>query len=323
MIKCPKCGYENSDGAVYCMSCAQKLDAEPSTFSSPPDTPQKSPGSVSFQTVGFGTRLGAYFIDGIVLMFFTIALVLFSLILGEILRLIITVLLLLVAPVYYIGMWKYCGGATLGKKLLGIKIVRTDNSPLTIGRAILRYAGYFVSSLIFNLGYFWVIWDGQNQGWHDKMADTLVVRIPGFKPAHSIAARVILAFFILSFLSIGVLGFMFASHLSKPALKRGFKSIFISNPITTRKDKTKASFKMPSFLRKNSQPKISRYKSNQKGKINGILYSQKDSSVMIDSKIYYNGDYVYGGEIMDISPDKITIRFMGGKKTYGVGSVIK
>ena len=37
--------------------------------------------------------------------------------------------------------------------------------------------GKFISGLVLNLGYLWVIWDGQKQGWHDKIADTYVVRV--------------------------------------------------------------------------------------------------------------------------------------------------
>lgn len=68
-------------------------------------------------------------------------------------------------------------GATPGKMLLGLKVLdaKTGNL-LTIGQALLRYAGYILSSLIFCLGYIWVGFDKKKQGWHDKMAKTVVVR---------------------------------------------------------------------------------------------------------------------------------------------------
>ncbi len=312
MVKCPKCEYENSDGAVYCMSCAQRLDGKSfnSVFS-----------RTSSQTIGFGTRLAAYFIDVIVLTLGTMVLSIFGLIVIP--KLIAGLILWSIGPVYYISMWAYCDGATLGKKLLGIKIVRTDNSPLTIGRAILRYIGYFVSSFLFCLGYFWVIWDRQNQGWHDKMADTLVVQSPGFKRAHTIAARLILAFLILGFLTIGTLGFMFASQLSKFAAKGEFpKNTFVDKVIKAQKEKINIPLKMPSFSIEDLKQKSKKYKTGWKGKIDGIVYSQKDSSVMIDKKIYHAGDYVCGGTIVDISPNKITMRFGSKEKSYGVGSMI-
>ncbi|ANB90811.1 hypothetical protein MOVS_01010 [Moraxella ovis] len=68
-------------------------------------------------------------------------------------------------------------GATPGKMLLGLKVLdaKTGNL-LTLGQALLRYVGYILSSLIFCLGYIWVGFDKKKQGWHDKMAKTVVVR---------------------------------------------------------------------------------------------------------------------------------------------------
>jgi uncharacterized RDD family membrane protein YckC len=66
---------------------------------------------------------------------------------------------------------------TPGKMALRLKIVdaRTGNK-LTTGQAIGRYFGYIVSFLPFALGVIWVGIDKQKQGWHDKLAGTVVVR---------------------------------------------------------------------------------------------------------------------------------------------------
>jgi uncharacterized RDD family membrane protein YckC len=66
---------------------------------------------------------------------------------------------------------------TPGKLVLGLRIVdaETGGTP-TIGRLVLRYVGYLVSALPLGLGYLWVLWDPRRQGWHDKMAGTLVIR---------------------------------------------------------------------------------------------------------------------------------------------------
>ena len=40
---------------------------------------------------------------------------------------------------------------------------------------IVRYLGYFPSTLCLGLGFFWIIWDEKHQGWHDKLARTVVV----------------------------------------------------------------------------------------------------------------------------------------------------
>ncbi|MEQ8439038.1 MAG: RDD family protein [Ilumatobacter fluminis] len=68
-------------------------------------------------------------------------------------------------------------GQTWGRKIVGIRVInaRTGAAPgwgKAIGRSL--FAG-FISANIFYLGYLWMIWDGQNQTWHDKVADTYVV----------------------------------------------------------------------------------------------------------------------------------------------------
>jgi len=35
--------------------------------------------------------------------------------------------------------------------------------------------GYFIAFLPVGLGFFWIIWDKRKQGWHDKIAGTVVV----------------------------------------------------------------------------------------------------------------------------------------------------
>lgn len=71
----------------------------------------------------------------------------------------------------------YCG-QTPGKMALCIKVIRTDGSPVTYGRAVLREVlGKFISSLLLGIGYLMVIFDNQKQGLHDKMADTYVIKL--------------------------------------------------------------------------------------------------------------------------------------------------
>lgn len=64
-----------------------------------------------------------------------------------------------------------------GKMLIRAVIVdaRTFGKPGT-GQLIGRYLGYFISTVPFGLGLLWVGWDARKQGWHDKLAGTLVIR---------------------------------------------------------------------------------------------------------------------------------------------------
>jgi uncharacterized RDD family membrane protein YckC len=54
-------------------------------------------------------------------------------------------------------------------------VVRTDGSPVTWGRAVLRYLGFIVSAIPLSLGFLWIAIDGRRQGWHDKLAGTYVI----------------------------------------------------------------------------------------------------------------------------------------------------
>jgi uncharacterized RDD family membrane protein YckC len=67
--------------------------------------------------------------------------------------------------------------ATPGKMAIHARIVdaKTGGKPST-GQLIGRYLGYYVSVIPLMLGIIWVGIDKRKQGWHDKLAGTLVVR---------------------------------------------------------------------------------------------------------------------------------------------------
>lgn len=72
--------------------------------------------------------------------------------------------------------WRFRGG-TPGKMVLGAEIVDADSlGAPTTAQLVIRYLGYFVSTLVFGLGFLWVLWDARKQGWHDKLARTVVVK---------------------------------------------------------------------------------------------------------------------------------------------------
>ena len=72
--------------------------------------------------------------------------------------------------------WMY-KSATPGKMVLHLKVLdEATGGKLTIGQSIGRYFAYIPAMLIFMLGIFWIAWDKKKQGWHDKLAKTVVVR---------------------------------------------------------------------------------------------------------------------------------------------------
>ncbi len=76
---------------------------------------------------------------------------------------------------YHIGMWVKNDGMTLGKKLMGIRVIRTTGEAVDIKTAVLRYIGYLVSGFALAIGFIWVAFDKNKQGWHDKIASTYVI----------------------------------------------------------------------------------------------------------------------------------------------------
>lgn len=78
--------------------------------------------------------------------------------------------------IYILFFWTLVG-FTPGKALLGLRIVRNDGQHLTLGRAILRLACYWISALPLFGGFIWILFDDHRQSWHDKIARTYVVYI--------------------------------------------------------------------------------------------------------------------------------------------------
>lgn len=67
-------------------------------------------------------------------------------------------------------------GQTIGKKLAGIRVVRSaDGQPLGWSIAWLRHLCSNLSGMAFGLGYLWMLWDRERQTWHDRLSSTVVV----------------------------------------------------------------------------------------------------------------------------------------------------
>lgn len=81
--------------------------------------------------------------------------------------------------------------ATPGKMAVSARVVdAATGDTLSVGQAIGRYLAYFVSTLPLGIGLLWVAFDPRKQGWHDKLAGTVVVRSKrhGAEPARFDAA---------------------------------------------------------------------------------------------------------------------------------------
>jgi uncharacterized RDD family membrane protein YckC len=133
--------------------------------------------------VGFWARVGASIIDTILVLVICVPLVTFFygrdywLGAGGFIAGPADFLINWVLPAIAVLLFWIYRQATPGKMAIGAKIVdeKTGGKPST-GQLIGRYLGYYVSILPLMLGIIWVAFDARKQGFHDKLAGTLVVR---------------------------------------------------------------------------------------------------------------------------------------------------
>ena len=123
---------------------------------------------------GFWIRVVAFIIDGIILG-----------ILGSILSSIVfggdqvraNGLNTLLGLAYSMYFWSSYGhGQTVGNRIMKLRVVKTDGNELSLTDAFMRYVGLILSCLALLIGVIWVAFDANKQGWHDKIANTYVVR---------------------------------------------------------------------------------------------------------------------------------------------------
>jgi len=155
----------------------------PASFTPPPPTPPPPPtlgtpfiapvppvytDLLAYRKASFWERMGAAFLDVVLVG------VLGAIVGGP-------PMLFLVALAYFAGMWAW-QGTTIGGIVVGLKVVRYDGRPLNLAVAIVRGLAAAFSIIVLFLGFFWIAWDRDRQGWHDKIAGTIVIRLPKGTP---------------------------------------------------------------------------------------------------------------------------------------------
>ncbi len=78
--------------------------------------------------------------------------------------------------VYFVAMW-VARGATVGKMIVGLKIVSVDGHPITLKNALLRFVVFAMVG--FSVGFVWLLFDRRKQSLHDVAGGTVVVKIRG------------------------------------------------------------------------------------------------------------------------------------------------
>ena len=140
----------------------QPADPAPGT---PPPGAAAQPLTASMPRAGFWLRMAALFLD--------VLLVGFAM---SVLQHHFSMNLLLLA-IYGAVMWKL-RGSTVGGIVCDLKVVRVDGRPVDWETAIVRALGCFLSLAVAGLGFIWIAFDDAQQAWHDKIAGTVVVRVP-------------------------------------------------------------------------------------------------------------------------------------------------
>lgn len=85
------------------------------------------------------------------------------------------VVVLLTLGLFYFTFFYTFGGATPGKYLMGLRVVRSDGRPMGGAQAALRTIAYAASSLPVYLGFLSVLVDDRRRAWHDMLIGTAVV----------------------------------------------------------------------------------------------------------------------------------------------------
>ncbi len=159
---CPRCNFQIAAGTRWCSICrTYVVNGEIGRLASP------------------ARRLGAFCLDllapfaaAVIILIVKLAVPAGS---GET----ILVLALLLAFCIW-SLVLFMRGTTPGKKVLGMRVVREDGSNANFFTMLLReWIGKWISGLCMSVGFVWILIDGDNQGWHDKLAGTYVVQRHG------------------------------------------------------------------------------------------------------------------------------------------------
>ena len=203
---CNRCGAQLSESAKFCNACgspsaapAPPAFARPD-FGAPPAVYAQSSGyapAPAVQYAGFWMRFAAYIIDSIVISAVLLAIAIpLILVLGlgaglsaaggdpnpaAIMALISLYLGFIAAAL--VGQWLYFAysessawQATVGKKLLGLRVTDLNGGRIGFGKASGRFFGKILSGMILNIGFIMAGFTEKKQALHDMLASTLVVR---------------------------------------------------------------------------------------------------------------------------------------------------
>ena len=173
-IACPRCGSANVPGATFCYSCGLPLEE----FGGLPGPTVVAVGVPA----GFWIRLLAWFIDTVVLA--GVHLILLTIMPGTSIELYYadeslwttadSIMIILSAAYYTVGVSVF--STTLGKRAVGLYVLRRDGTRVSGLRAFARHVASGISALLLFIGYLMIGFSQDKRGLHDHICDTVVVR---------------------------------------------------------------------------------------------------------------------------------------------------
>ena len=197
--ECPFCKHLIPKHSIRCPFCDKIIREQISNYNNDNPTPY------SYNYAGFWPRLGAWFID---IAIATILFLLFSLyfLKGTVswehnLDQLIGFIIIIIYHTFFLSIYS----STPGKMLYGLEVIDANTKEkIKFSKALRRSLSYVISSLVFSLGFLWIAFDKErHQGWHDKIAKTLVVK----KAQKSLVLPIILSIMAIGFVSwMGYLG---------------------------------------------------------------------------------------------------------------------
>jgi len=161
---CSKCTAEVPAGVRWCGIChANLINPSIGRLASP------------------GKRLGAFFLD---ILIPSIAFVLMLIVSGfgaaqetesgSAIGFLVAIVLFVVYLVWALTL--FAKGTTPGKKMLGMRVIKENGESAGFGTMLVReWIGKIISGMLLSLGFLWILFDPDRQGWHDKLVSTYVV----------------------------------------------------------------------------------------------------------------------------------------------------
>lgn len=154
----------------------------------PTESDESSPNSEPVPVIrygGFWRRTGAMFLDTFVIAIAAAPATILTLVAyGSAASTIASIVTIVLEAAYLPFCWTRWG-MTVGKALMGLRVVRLeDMQRISWWRALGRLLALYPAMVFFGLGILWIGWEPRKRGWHDRLADTLVLRVPSLRERH-------------------------------------------------------------------------------------------------------------------------------------------